>query len=469
VHRREALIRVLSELKVPERELVAPVRNEIEVAYSLALERCPLEHLSASQARDFLLEAIQEGVKERVRAALRLLRAAGPGREMDLINRSVFSEDRHTASIALEGLERMVQKEISRLLVPLIEERPTREVQSKAWGAFGLRPPSLEELLNRYLDSQDPVFQIGAKALLLEAHEAEAKGDGGLGALAFKDISSALLARLGGEAEKVSWMRDALSILEKVVFLRRVELFSALDVRALAAIATIAQERTLEPGEILCSEGEPGDSMFCIVEGQVEVLKSHPQGSGAKLAEVGSPEVLGEMALFDEKPRSATLKAGEKSTVLVIPRGAFLEIMREYPQVGISALKILSRRLREAGLRDLRPDGFVAPGERRRFPRVRVDMGVLVDRGQRVSLLNISQAGAYWEEDQPRIPGQRVSLEIEFPGRGSICLMGRVQRCQRLGHREGFGMAVVFEPMEGETERMFHEWLEAQGAGKSRA
>lgn len=365
LHLRKVLIRVLSELRMPEAEVVGPVRSEMEVAYGLVAEQAALEELEESPGRDFLVDGLRVDYGGRVRAVFRLLRAVGLGREMDLIERGLRSKDRRVMAVAVEGMEKVIHSSIGRLLVPLVDELPLWERLATGAKAFGISSPPLEDLLPRYLDSGDQVRQIGVCALLAERGEAQ-KWAEPLQRLAREGpptVASQARGALREEAEEE--METELTTLDKVLFLRKVELFRELDVRALTAIVTVAEERTAEPGVFLCRQGDEGESMFFIVAGAVQVLRDGPDGDSVELAEVGPPEVLGEMALFEDKPRTASLCARKRTTYLEISRVGFQGIMSEYPQVGAAASRTLSHRLRMVLEREDRlREGGIPPAER---------------------------------------------------------------------------------------------------------
>ena len=135
-----------------------------------------------------------------------------------------------------------------------------------------------------------------------------------------------------------------MTVVERVLFLKGLELFSALAGEDLAAIAGIAEEVEHDQGEAVVVEGEPGDALFFVVSGRVTVEKG-----GRPVAELGEREVFGEMALLDPGPRSATVRAATDVLLLSISREDFDDIMRDRPEVPIGVMKVLVRRLR-AGL-----------------------------------------------------------------------------------------------------------------------
>ena len=130
-------------------------------------------------------------------------------------------------------------------------------------------------------------------------------------------------------------------------FLQRVRLFQDLDRRSLQAIANAAVERSYEPGQVIVQQGDTGVGAFVIRSGRVEVVQDRG-GSEEKLAELGAGEVFGEMALLDEFPRSATVRAIEPTTCLGVQRWHFRGILESHPQLALALLPVLTRRIRSA-------------------------------------------------------------------------------------------------------------------------
>ncbi|MFQ5894013.1 MAG: cyclic nucleotide-binding domain-containing protein, partial [Nitrospinota bacterium] len=364
---------------------------------------------------------------------------------------------------AVEGVEKVIHIGISRLLVPLVDELPLWERLSTGTKAFGTARPSLESLLRDCLDSGDPVRQIGACVLLAEMGEAH-RWTEPLRQLAREAPPAvAFQARVSHRGREAG--EPMLTTLDKVIYLRKVDLFKDLDVRALTAIATIAEERSVEPGAFLCRQGEEGESMFFIVSGTIQVLRDVPDGTAVELAEVGPPEYLGEMALFEDRPRTASLCARQQTTFLEISGVAFREIMNEYPQVGAGASRTLSQRLRGVLEREDRLRAAGTFSERRVHPRIATDLIATREEDRPARLLNISRGGAYLVEEEPSTPGQRVSLAVELPDRGPLRLEGTVLRSERASEGEGYGTAVVFEEVSEEVAHALDRWVEASQTG----
>ncbi len=130
-------------------------------------------------------------------------------------------------------------------------------------------------------------------------------------------------------------------------FLKKVSWFEDLDDRSLQAIANAAVEQTYQPGQDILRQGDVGVGAFIIRSGRVDILQER-DGKLTKIATLGPGDVVGEMALLDEFPRSATVRASEPTTALGIQRWHFKGILESHPQIALALLPILSRRIRSA-------------------------------------------------------------------------------------------------------------------------
>jgi len=134
-----------------------------------------------------------------------------------------------------------------------------------------------------------------------------------------------------------------ITTVEKVLFLRGIDLFSDLPGEELAQIALITEEAQRPAGAEIIREGEVGESIYIVVEGRVQVTKGDKP-----VAELSEREVFGEMALLDPAPRSATVKALSDVTLLTIRREDFADIMAERHEIARGVIQVLTRRLRAA-------------------------------------------------------------------------------------------------------------------------
>lgn len=134
-----------------------------------------------------------------------------------------------------------------------------------------------------------------------------------------------------------------ISTIEKVLFLKSIDLFSQIPGENLAQVAQIAQEVTFDNDATIIKQGEMGDCLYLIIEGGVRIL-----AGDREVARLGEKQCVGEMAVLDSEPRSATVIASGESLCLKISREDFFGLLAERPEIAQGVIVVLTRRLREA-------------------------------------------------------------------------------------------------------------------------
>jgi CRP-like cAMP-binding protein len=133
---------------------------------------------------------------------------------------------------------------------------------------------------------------------------------------------------------------------ERVIFLRSLPLFSGLTGEELRFLAGEAQSRDYEAGAIIFHEGEPGYTCHIIGKGKVRVYVIGEEGRELSVSIFGPGEIVGEMALFEDLPRSASVEAIEPTTTLELHQNVLLHGLEHSPTLARSLLRALSARLR---------------------------------------------------------------------------------------------------------------------------
>ena len=128
--------------------------------------------------------------------------------------------------------------------------------------------------------------------------------------------------------------------------LRQVRLFAELTDDDLVRICQGVEDRALTPGEVLFSEGERGDTAYVVVSGQVEIIKAMGRRE-TLLAMRGPGDVIGEMALLQEAPRIASVRARIATDLLTIPKSVLDGLLATSPSAVRSVFRTLLDRLRE--------------------------------------------------------------------------------------------------------------------------
>ncbi len=218
------------------------------------------------------------------------------------------------------------QRDGRELLKGLLEDREgvVRETALYAgWQAF---KDSWRPLVDAAAQSSDPVLRRCAQRVL--SGQSDGRGDSGR-------------APQRGD--------PMLLTVEKVLYLKSAPVFAGLEGEELAALADIALEKEFNPGEIIFEEGDPAHHLYILVRGRVEVFR-RVDSKERSLASLDQKECFGEMAILDDEPRSASVRAIEISLVLKIDRESFRELINERPQISFAIFKILTSRLRHQNL-----------------------------------------------------------------------------------------------------------------------
>jgi HEAT repeat protein len=138
-----------------------------------------------------------------------------------------------------------------------------------------------------------------------------------------------------------------LSLMERILFFKRVPLFEHVSPGDLKQVASLAQEESFSDGVSIVREGDIGDVMFIIVSGEVRILITQEQKE-VEIARRKTGEYVGEMALISKEPRSASVTAVGSVRALCIDQKSFESLLRDRPDVSLAVIQILCDRLREA-------------------------------------------------------------------------------------------------------------------------
>ena len=161
-----------------------------------------------------------------------------------------------------------------------------------------------------------------------------------------------------------------------------VPLFEGLSLESLGRLAEQSWTRRYPEGQVLTSEGDPGDSLLVVEEGEVRISRYTPSGQEVVLAMVEAPDAIGELALIDGAPRSATITAQTAVQIRVVPRVAFLQFLESNPQAMLAVMRIIAGLVRATNERLSDILSLDVPGRVAKWLLVRAaDRGERTDRG----------------------------------------------------------------------------------------
>lgn len=138
---------------------------------------------------------------------------------------------------------------------------------------------------------------------------------------------------------------------EVVELLARVPVFSTLEPDDLRRVAQLAVPRSFQAGEVVFREGDASDTCYVVHTGHARAVHQHGDGRTLTLATFGPGDIFGELALFEDELRSATVEALEPTSVVAVLGPDMRRLMREHPEIALRLVIALGRRLRETNER----------------------------------------------------------------------------------------------------------------------
>ena len=135
-----------------------------------------------------------------------------------------------------------------------------------------------------------------------------------------------------------------MSLQQDVELLRNIPLFSKIEPSKLKLLAFTAQRLTFATGDVVCHQGDEGDSAYIIIEGEADVIVDTDTGP-VTVATLRKNDFLGETAILCDVPRTATVKAKSDLVTLMISKDLFFQLVNQFPSMSIEIMRELARRV----------------------------------------------------------------------------------------------------------------------------
>ena len=356
---REGIFDLLESLNIKDLDLYRFARSQLERCYNHLLEMESLKTFPESQGKDLIIGHLSNKIQVELETILRVLATEDRSGQMRIIWRGMFSSDSRARSNSLEALDDSMDKSLSSIILPLLESQNNNAALVVGRKKFKLADLGDDhgEICSHLLGKRDWVtvvltlflvgnqkIEISDKGIVKDLAESENAH--------VRQMASWVMNARDGDSEKMEdGMEAEITIPDKILRVKRINIFEGLSVSELAAIASITEELDCGKDEIVIKEGDSGETMYLIINGAVSVLKGvEKEGTReVELARMGSGDYFGEMALLEDTVRSASIKTSEDSRFLVLHKQEFTEIVREYPQIALHICKALSGRIRELG------------------------------------------------------------------------------------------------------------------------
>jgi hypothetical protein len=352
---REGIFDLLESLNVKDLDVFRFARTQLEGAYQSLAEAEALRHFPGGWKRDLLIDHLGQKKDAQLENIIRVIAAQDRSGQMRIIWRGISSSDARQRSNSLEALDDVLAPPLSRIFMPILEDIPVSQCLEIGRKNFDLPDLSSNEtyLYSHLLVKDDWV------TVMLTLYLIASQGLRGLDAGPVRELAESENIHIRQMAqcivnvehcevaEEEDDMDTKISITDKILHLRGIHIFEGLSVSELAAVASVAEVVVYPKDQVVIKEGEPGDTMYLIIKGEVMVIKDLGQVHEIELDSIGAGDYFGEMALFESEARSASIRTLQESRLLVLHKREFSEIVREYPQIALHICKAFSHRIRD--------------------------------------------------------------------------------------------------------------------------
>ena len=307
---------------------------------------------------------------------------------LDLIKEALQSSDGRTRSNAVEALESVTNPQLARRMSPMLNPEMTtrvlahmneesqldtfqvlmdiaksgdewlRAVTLYAFGEMGRNHPDLSKIWTDIPESKDTTIEMDACQRILNM-------DAVAVALRFSSQNESPMVRLAAKGAlrhlhgenvidliRQSEEESVLSIVERMIFLKKVSFFQGVAVDQLKVLSSICEEDLFNAEDVIFREGDRGDSLYVVVNGSVSIgIFSKSSDAFTELAVYRPNSAFGEMSLFDHSPRSASAVAKSDVLVLKLRSEPLVSLMYQEPDLSIELLRSMSNNLRNANSR----------------------------------------------------------------------------------------------------------------------
>jgi len=135
-----------------------------------------------------------------------------------------------------------------------------------------------------------------------------------------------------------------MSLKEEVEILRQIPLFAKIEPSKIKLLAFTSERLTFQPGDLVCKQGDNGDAAYFIMAGSADVIVDTPSGP-LTVATLSKNDVVGEIAILIDIPRTATIQAASELTTLKITKDVFFRMVTEFPEMAVEMMRVLAERL----------------------------------------------------------------------------------------------------------------------------
>lgn len=349
--RRDGLFRILSALDIKALDTFHYAENQIEICYRRLAEAQALRQEQTDRYAALLADHLEVQGRGHLEDLIRVVTLQDRSGTMRTIFRGLFSNDPRQQANAREALEDVADRTLLKLFMPLVNDLPRDRVVALGRKRFKL-PDYAKDLTALYADliqSGNWITVVMALPPAANCRPAALPPETltSLAASGNPHIRRAVDRYFSPDSSRRSLketdMEKEMPIPDKILHLKKVDIFRNMSVNELAAIASITEQVVYPAGHIMFQEGDPAEAMYMVIAGEITAYKD----------ETDTPEVfkpgdsIGGVALLTDDDRLSSARTSQETSLLMIHKHDFLEIVREYPQIALDISKLLCEYVKE--------------------------------------------------------------------------------------------------------------------------
>ncbi|MEX1313019.1 MAG: Npt1/Npt2 family nucleotide transporter, partial [Desulfotignum sp.] len=310
---RRGLFDLLDTLDIKEFDVLMFAKKNLEKSYGYLAMAASLENLPQGRMRDLVITHLSEKKELTLENIIRVLAMHDQTGRLRTAWQGIFSADRRQRANAIELLNGILDRKTFNTMLPLLES-PTIAT-ALADGKKLVKIPEFssdgKQTASALLSAPDWVDVILGLGLIREVHDLQPVSDW------VKDLKQSDNPQISKEVHMILKkttattdpdVLDKLSLGEKILLLKEIDIFSGLSASELAAIASVTEEMKLAKDEDVIKQNSIGETVYLIVDGRVSVIMEKEDGAQAVIDQMDPGSAFGEMALIDDSPRSATIR-----------------------------------------------------------------------------------------------------------------------------------------------------------------
>jgi CRP-like cAMP-binding protein len=323
---RDGLFQLTRILDTKDLDVSRFCQGQLKIAYDALAQAEALEQTPKSEAKELLVKHLDELADVRVENVVNGLAAWDATGQIGTTLRGLRSDDERARGDSLEALDSLLDRSLTRLLIPLLEKQPRNMKLTAGKGSLGqttLSTAEVDTAIERFLKDPDWVTTI----------------------LAIDD-----LVTWGQIDEYRSLIEPLVNVKSKplsTLKLSQIDLFRSLSVNQLVEVASVTEEVRFAPETEISFDEEANRGLHLIVAGEVSVEQERPdsQAGAAELARFGAGQSIGIAMLFGMSPQNLKIRILQESVMLRIGTQAFLAMAKDAPVISLEVARVLCERL----------------------------------------------------------------------------------------------------------------------------